>query len=213
MERAVLRGRGTKAKAIPSMIGIDEKAISKGHRCMTLVCDLQEAKVEYIGDERREASLGAYFAAFEAKEREALQAISLDMWPPYINACRRDVPEADQKMVFDRFHIMSHVVKAVDTVRKRKHKALLEAGDTTLTNSAENAPRGAGLEQQRRDRLCRQQHLVRVWQGAAVLEHHVETACQQLGAGIERGRDTAHASREHREAIERSLGEMGLCRN
>ena len=38
-------------------------------------------------------------------------------------------------MVFDRFHIMRHVLEAVDKVRKREHKALLQAGDTTLTKS------------------------------------------------------------------------------
>jgi transposase len=147
MERAVVRGRGAKAEAMPSKIGIDEKAVAKGHRYMTLVCDLEQATVEYIGDERREASLRAYFAAFEPEARDALQAISLDMWPPYINACRQDVPDADRKMVFDRFHIMRHVVEAVDTVRKREHRALLEAGDATLSKSkylwlysAENVP-------------------------------------------------------------------------
>jgi transposase len=40
------------------------------------------------------------------------------MWPAYINACRDKVPGADSKMVFDRFHIMRHVVDAVDKVRK-----------------------------------------------------------------------------------------------
>jgi transposase len=147
MERAVVRGRGAKPDGMPSMIGVDEKAIAKGHRYMTLVCDLEQATIEYIGDERRESSLRAYFAAFEPQAREALEAISLDMWPPYINACRQDVPGADQKMVFDRFHIMRHVVDAVDKVRKRENRALLEAGDTTLTKSkylwlysAENVP-------------------------------------------------------------------------
>ena len=113
MERAVVRGRGAKPEAMPAKIGVDEKAIAKGHRYMMLVCDLEQATVEYIGDERRETSLRAYFAAFEPEARETLQAISLDMWPPYINACRQDVPDADQKMVFDRFHIMRHVVDAV----------------------------------------------------------------------------------------------------
>jgi transposase len=61
--------------------------------------------------------------------------ISLDMWPAYINARRQDIPGADQKMVFDRFHIVRHVVEAVDTVRKREHKASFAAGDTTLTKS------------------------------------------------------------------------------
>jgi len=147
MERAVRRGRGAKAQAMPATIGVDEKAIAKGHRYMTLVCDLKQATVEYIGDDRRESSLRAYFGAFKPEEREALQAISLDMWAPYINACRQDVAGADQKMVFDRFHIMRHVVEAVDTVRKREHKALLDAGDATLSKSkylwlysAENVP-------------------------------------------------------------------------
>ena len=61
-----------------------------------------------------------------------IEAISLDMWPAFINACRDGVPEADGKMVFDRFHIMRHVVEAVDKVRKREHKALMDKGDTTL---------------------------------------------------------------------------------
>lgn len=64
MERAVLRGRAAKADDVPRQIGVDEKAISKGHRYMPLVCDLDESTVEYIGEDRKEASLAAYFDAF-----------------------------------------------------------------------------------------------------------------------------------------------------
>ena len=135
MERAVLRGRAAKGAALPSVLGVDEKAIAKGHRYMTLVCDLEAATVEYIGEERREASLAAYFEAFPESSREKIEAISLDMWPAYINACQASVPEAERKMVFDRFHIMRHVLEAVDKVRKREHKSLLSQGDTTLTKS------------------------------------------------------------------------------
>lgn len=147
MERAVVRGRRAKPSAMPALIGVDEKAIAKGHRYMTLVCDLEQAAVEYISQDRKQASLENYFEAFEPEARQALQAISLDMWPPYINACRDKVPGADRKMVFDRFHIMRYVVDAVDKVRKREHKALLATGDATLTKSkylwlysAENVP-------------------------------------------------------------------------
>jgi transposase len=135
MERAVIRGRAAKGTQMPRQIGVDEKAIAKGHRYMTLVCDLQEATVEYIGEDRKEASLGAYFDAFPTACRKQVEAISLDMWPAYINACRDKVPGADGKMVFDRFHIMRHVVEAVDKVRKQEHKALTKAGDHTLTQS------------------------------------------------------------------------------
>jgi transposase len=131
----VSRGRRAKQLAMPAKIGVDEKAISKGHRYMTLVCDLQAGSVEYIGEDRRQDSLSTYFAAFTPQQREALQAISLDMWQPYIAACREQVPQADQKMVFDRFHIMFHVLKAVDKVRKTEHKRLLAQGDSTLSRS------------------------------------------------------------------------------
>ena len=135
MERAVARGRAAKGSTMPRQIGIDEKAIAKGHRYMTLVCDLDEATVEYIGEERKEISLADYFDAFPKERREQIEAICLDMWPAYINACRDKVPGADDKLVFDRFHLMRHVLDAVDKVRKQEHKALLQAGDTTLTKS------------------------------------------------------------------------------
>lgn len=135
MERAVSRGRAAKGETVPTHIGIDEKAIAKGHRYMTLVCDLKAATVEYIGEERKQGSLGAYFDAFPKEGREKIEAISLDMWPAYIAACREGVPGADGKMVFDRFHIMRHVVEAVDKVRKQEHKALKGSGDDTLASS------------------------------------------------------------------------------
>lgn len=135
VERAVLRGRAAKGDILPRQIGVDEKAIAKGHRYMTLVCDLDKATVEYVGEGRREESLAAYFDAFGTERCAGIEAISLDMWPAFIKACQEGVPEADDKMVFDRFHIMRHVVEAVDKVKKQEHKALMNAGDTTLAKS------------------------------------------------------------------------------
>jgi transposase len=150
MERAVLRGRAAKGHDLPRQLGVDEKAIAKGHQYMTLVCDLQQASVEYIGEDRKEESLTAYFAAFDQEQRAQIEAISLDMWPAYINACNAQVPGAEDKMVFDRFHIMQHVSQGVDRVRKQEHKALLQHGDETLSRSkylwlysAENVPAAA----------------------------------------------------------------------
>jgi hypothetical protein len=42
-------------------MGVDEKAAAKGQRYLTLVCDLDQATVEYIADERKQASLDGYF--------------------------------------------------------------------------------------------------------------------------------------------------------
>lgn len=150
MERAVLRGRAAKGDELPSLIGVDEKAIAKGHQYMTLVCDLGESTVEYIGEGRKEESLAAYFKAFGPERCSEIEAISLDMWPAFINACMAQVPGADRKMVFDRFHIMLHVGKGVDRVRKEEHRTLMSQGDDTLMRSkylwlysAENMPAAA----------------------------------------------------------------------
>lgn len=50
-------------------LGVDEKAITKGRQYMTLVRDLQAATVQYIGEDRKEESLTAYFAAFDQEQR------------------------------------------------------------------------------------------------------------------------------------------------
>jgi transposase len=59
----------------------------------------------------------------------------MDMWDPYINSVRGRLEDADQKIVFDRFHVMGHMGKAVDTVRKRESRSLRAGGDQSLVGS------------------------------------------------------------------------------
>ena len=56
----------------------------------------------------------------------------MDMWDPYIAATKAYVPEAEKKIVFDRFHVMRQVLEAVDKVRKSEHKELLKRGEEVL---------------------------------------------------------------------------------
>ena len=41
----------------------------------------------------------------------------MDMWDPYINSVRAYLKAPDEKIVFDRYHIMRYLTTAVDTVR------------------------------------------------------------------------------------------------
>jgi transposase len=135
MERAVARGMARKERRVPTLVGVDEKAAAKGHRYMTLVCDLERATVEYIAEERKQASLDGYFEALSEDERGQIKAVAMDMWEPYVNSVCAHLPDAEEKIVFDRFHIMKHMVEAVDTVRKREHRALQAEGLDLLTGS------------------------------------------------------------------------------
>lgn len=135
MERAVTRGRHRKMRTVVRRIGVDETATAKGHRYLTLVCDLEEGTVEHIAEDRKQESLEGYYAGLAQEQLDGIEAVAMDMWEPYIQATRARVPDAAEKIVFDRFHVMGHVAKAVDTVRKQEHRERMASGDDTLKGS------------------------------------------------------------------------------
>jgi transposase len=132
MERAVERGMKAKRRRVMPRLGVDEKAVAKRHQYVTLVSDLDRGTVEFIADDRKKASLDAYYESLTVRQMAGIQAIAMDMWEPFISSTREHVPRAEGKIVFDRFHIMKHMTEAVDAVRKAEHRRLLEQGDDTL---------------------------------------------------------------------------------
>jgi len=147
MDRAVAPrpGRQTAGRASPR--GVDEKAAGKGQDYITVLSDLDAGTVEYIADERRQASLDGYFEKFTDEQLAQIQAVAMDMWEPFANSVCAHLADADDKIVFDRYHLMGYLTTAVDTVRKAENRALSAAGDKSLADSkylwlysAENLP-------------------------------------------------------------------------
>lgn len=135
VERAVARGWTRKEHLLPARIGVDEKSFAKGHKYETLVYDLDKATVEYVADNREQESLEAYFQQFTQEQRGAVEAVAMDMWEPYILATHAWIPGAEQKIVFDRFHVMGYVSKAVDEIRKLEHRQMTQAGHDDLKHT------------------------------------------------------------------------------
>jgi len=129
LQRAVARGQARKAAGPIAYLGVDEKAFRKGHRYHTVVCDLGRSTVEFVAEDRKTESLAAYYAQLTDAQKSALKAVAMDMWEPYIGATRDGLPEGEARIVFDRFHIMRDMTKAVDTVRKHEHREFLRAAD------------------------------------------------------------------------------------
>ena len=50
-------------------------------------------------------------------------AVCCDMWQPYIDTVKANV-EDDVVLVFDKFHLMAHLSKAADKVRKEEAREL-----------------------------------------------------------------------------------------
>lgn len=135
LDRAVERGLAVKEARVIPRLSVDEKSVAKGHRYFTIVCDAVEGTVEYVGEDRRKGSLDAFYRGLSQEQLVGIEAVSMDMWEPFISSTLEHVPDARKKIVFDRFHIMKHVTEAVDQVRRREHRRLAQQGNDALAGS------------------------------------------------------------------------------
>jgi transposase len=134
--RAVGRGMKRRGRAaLPASVGVDETSITKGHKYITVVNALSEARVLEVMNERTEESLNAFWSQYQPAELERVEHVAMDMWPPYINSTRKHLSIADEKIVFDKFHIMKHLGDAVDKVRRREHRELSGQDDHRLAKT------------------------------------------------------------------------------
>ena len=133
--RAVKRGLARRIPEVVGRIGVDEKAIAKRHRYLTIVADLEQSRVLYLADDRKQESLDGFWPTLTPAQRDGISAVAMDMWEPYVQSTRAHLPGADGKIVFDKFHVVKHLHDAVDKVRRGEHRALRRAGDERLTGS------------------------------------------------------------------------------
>jgi transposase len=97
-------------------IGIDELSRRKGHTYITNVYDLVSKNLIWTGDGRDSAVLEKFFDEYGNERTAKLKGVCCDMWAPYFEVIDKSAPKA--LLVFDKFHIVRHLVDAVDKVRK-----------------------------------------------------------------------------------------------
>jgi len=131
-ERAVRRGLARRRKQRPRRIGVDETSFRKRAEYITVVNDLDQNKVLWIGDDRRKQTLSAFYTELGVEGCNRLESVAMDMWAPYISSTREHVPDADRRIVFDKFHVAQHLGRAVDEVRKSENRELVREGDGRL---------------------------------------------------------------------------------
>jgi transposase len=134
--RAVDRGLARKEKRPPRYVGIDEKAFGGGHdNFMTVISDLERAKVEWIGPDRKAETAKQYFDQFTGEALARIEAVGMDMWRPYAKAVNEALEAAEDKIVYDRFHVMREIARALDDTRKAEHRELRKQGNEMLTST------------------------------------------------------------------------------
>jgi len=133
MDRAVRRGLSREKSRGFRKIGVDETSFQKRHEYVTVVCDLERQRVIYVGDDRKTESLDRFYEGLTPQQKERIEAVAMDMWEPYEDSTRRHVPNA--AIVFDKFHVVQLLNKAVDQVRRRENSFLRKRGDDRLVGS------------------------------------------------------------------------------
>jgi transposase len=98
-------------------IGVDEISWKKGHVYVTNVYDQARKRLLWSGEGRSQATVEAFFD-FLGQRTAALEGFCYDMWQPFIDVVK--VRASQAVLVFEKFHIVSHLMKAVDQARRRR---------------------------------------------------------------------------------------------
>lgn len=135
MQHAVARGLTRRARQAPSRLCVDETSFQKRHEYVTVVTDPDRGHVLHVANDRKTESLEAFYLGLDDAQRAGIVGVSMDMWAPYIAATRRHLPDADQKIGFDKFHVAKLLGDAVDKVRRQENRRLLSEGSDLLKGS------------------------------------------------------------------------------
>jgi transposase len=100
-------------------IAIDEIAIAKGHRYLTIVMDLESGAVVFVGDGKGAKALKPFWKRLRGS-RAKIEAVAMDMSPAYRQAVSIHLSKA--KIVFDRFHVMKLFNEKLSDLRRALHR-------------------------------------------------------------------------------------------
>jgi transposase len=107
-------------------IAIDEIAIAKGHRYLTVVLDLISGAVVFVGDGKGVDSLKPFWKRLR-RARAKIVAVATDMSKPYIRAVRDNLPKAVH--VFDHFHVIKLFHEKLSAFRRALYWQLTSEAD------------------------------------------------------------------------------------
>ena len=119
-QRAVRRGLARREIVGLKYVCVDEKAVGSGQDYVTIVTGVISGKphVLYVGDGPDEAALNGFWEWLGKDACAQIQAVSMDMGQSYQNSVRRYCKDAE--LIFDPFHLMKMLNKAVDEVRRQE---------------------------------------------------------------------------------------------
>ncbi|HEX2224647.1 MAG TPA: ISL3 family transposase [Thermoanaerobaculia bacterium] len=100
-------------------IAIDEIAVAKGHRYVTVVLDLDSGAVVFVGDGKGADALKPFWERLR-RSKARIEAVAMDMAPAYQEAVRTNL--AGAVIVFDHFHVIKLFNGKLSDLRRALHR-------------------------------------------------------------------------------------------
>ena len=124
-------------------IAIDEIAVAKGHRYLTVVMDLESGAVVFVGDGKGADALKPFWKRLRPSKAK-IEAVAMDMSKAYWGAVLTHLPKA--KIVFDHFHVIKLFNDKLSDLRRAlyreatevMHKEVLKGTRWLLLKNPEN---------------------------------------------------------------------------
>lgn len=102
-------------------ISVDEFAIAKGHKYMTVFTNVKNGSIVHAVEGKDSVAVRPFLKRLKRKAHK-LKGIAMDLSPAFHSAVRQELPHVD--IIFDRFHVMKMMTTAVDDVRKEQQKTV-----------------------------------------------------------------------------------------
>ena len=103
-------------------IAIDEIAVAKGHRYVTVVMDLKTGAVVFVGDGKGADALLPFWKRLR-NHKAQIEAVAIDMSPAYQEAVRTNLAAA--VIVFDHFHVVKLFNEKLTDLRRAVYNQAL----------------------------------------------------------------------------------------
>jgi transposase len=115
-----LAGRGHAA----AFLGVDEISYGRPRKFLTVIVDHETGQVVWAAQGKNAETLRGYFESLTPQERAAVEVVTMDMSAAFKKAVNESVPNA--VIVYDRFHVMQLLSRAVDDVRRAEMRACFD---------------------------------------------------------------------------------------
>ena len=120
--REQLRRIGTPG---PKVVGIDEVSIRKGHTYRIVVSDLVRRRpIWFGGKDRSEESMDKFYQWLGTNKSKKIRLAVMDMWKAFRTSALKPDHAPNAAILFDKFHILCHLGKALDKILKSEYAML-----------------------------------------------------------------------------------------